>query len=119
MPPALIRLRLPPRLEQQAAKEAARLGIGPGRPIVTVHARESGYRASAGLRQRQWDEWRNANVASYFKAFRALVERGYTVVRLGDPTMTLPSICQASSISPLLLRAVNRWKCGARCAAPS
>jgi putative glycosyltransferase (TIGR04372 family) len=55
---------------------------------VTVHVRESGYRSAAGLRQRSSDHFRNANIESFFPAFRALVERGYTVVRLGDPTMT-------------------------------
>jgi putative glycosyltransferase (TIGR04372 family) len=88
MTPPPIHLRLPSGLEQEAAEAAARLGIAPDAPIVTVHVRESGYRSTAGLRQRQWDEWRNADIRSYFKALGALVERGYTVVRLGDATMT-------------------------------
>ncbi|MBM4195426.1 MAG: TIGR04372 family glycosyltransferase [Gemmatimonadetes bacterium] len=86
--PVAVRLRLPPDREAQAARGAAALGIDPSAPIVTVHVRESGYRPGSGLRQRSWDEIRNARVATFLPAFRALVKRGYTVVRLGDPTMT-------------------------------
>jgi putative glycosyltransferase (TIGR04372 family) len=85
---APIRLRLPADRERQVAREAAALGIDPVAPIVTVHVRESGYRSASGLRQRSWDEVRNARIATFRPAFRALVTRGYTVVRLGDPTMT-------------------------------
>ena len=83
-----VRLRLPASREQQVAREAAMLGISLTAPIVTVHVREAGYRSTAGLRQRSWDDIRNARIESFFEAFGALVERGYTVVRLGDPTMT-------------------------------
>ena len=55
---------------------------------MTVHVREPGYRTTAGLRQRDWDDLRNARIETYHEAFMALVARGYTVVRLGDPTMT-------------------------------
>ena len=74
--------------EREVAAEAARLGIDPNRPIVTVHVRELGFRAGAGLTQRSWDLVRNGKVATYRDAFAALVERGFTVVRLGDSTMT-------------------------------
>jgi putative glycosyltransferase (TIGR04372 family) len=82
------RLRLPRTAERDAAALAARLGITADARIVTVHVRESGYRAAAQLRQRAWDTLRNARIETYAAAFDALVERGYTVVRLGDPTMT-------------------------------
>src|SRR6185436_10511695 len=82
------RLSLPADREREAIAQAAMLGIGPTDRIVTVHVRESGYRSTAGLRQRQWDELRNARIETYFAAFNALVERGFTVVRLGDPSMT-------------------------------
>ncbi|MBI2188124.1 MAG: TIGR04372 family glycosyltransferase [Acidobacteria bacterium] len=85
---APIRLRMPADREEQTAKAAAALGIDPAAPIVTVHVRESGYRFASGLRQRGWDTIRNARIETYWPAFRALVKRGYTVVRLGDPTMT-------------------------------
>jgi len=85
---APIRLRLPADREEQVARAAVLLGIDPAAPIVTVHVRESGYRSASALRQRSWDDLRNARIATYLPAFRALVKRGYTVVRLGDPTMT-------------------------------
>ena len=86
--PAPPRLSLPVDREREAIRQAAVLGITPAARLVTVHVRESGYRSSAGLRQREWDVLRNARIDTYFKAFAALVERGYTVVRLGDPTMS-------------------------------
>jgi putative glycosyltransferase (TIGR04372 family) len=83
-----IRLQLPADREERIARDAAALGIDPSAPIVTVHVRESGYRSVSGLRQRGWDEVRNARIETFLPAFEALVERGYTVVRLGDATMT-------------------------------
>lgn len=85
---APLRLRLPPDRQEEAAREAAALGIDPAVPIVTVHVREPGYRPASGLRQRRWDDLRNAQIEAFLPAFRALVKRGYVVVRLGDPTMT-------------------------------
>jgi putative glycosyltransferase (TIGR04372 family) len=81
------RFTLPADREREAAAQARALGIADGGRIVTVHVREHGYRTAAGLRQREWDALRNARIDTYFDAFAALVERGYTVVRLGDPTM--------------------------------
>ncbi|MBI2828248.1 MAG: TIGR04372 family glycosyltransferase [Acidobacteria bacterium] len=82
-----LRLALPADRERAAIEQAAALGISLTTPLVTVHVRESGYRPAAGLRQRRWDVSRNARVETYFDAFNALVERGYTIVRLGDRTM--------------------------------
>jgi putative glycosyltransferase (TIGR04372 family) len=86
--PLQLRLALPPEHEREAARQAAVAGLGPADRIVTVHVREAGYRSAAGLRQRDWDVLRNARIETYQAAFAALVARGYTVVRLGDPTMT-------------------------------
>ena len=83
-----IRLRLPARRADQVAREAAAVGIDPAAPIITVHVREAGYRSASGLRQRRWDDLRNAQIETFVPAFRALVKRGYIVVRLGDSTMT-------------------------------
>ena len=109
--PPPIRLRLPPGLDEQTAAEASCLGIRPGMPIVTVHVRESGYRASNRLRQREWDASRNSDIASYRKAFVALVERGYAVVRLGDATMTpidVPGVVDLAT-SPARSQARELW----------
>ncbi|HXD18259.1 MAG TPA: TIGR04372 family glycosyltransferase [Vicinamibacterales bacterium] len=100
-------LRIPAERERQVAREAAGLGLDPSARLVTVHVRESGYRQRAGLRQRGWDDIRNARIESFFPAFATLVGRGYTVVRLGDPTMTpvdLPGVVDLAT-SP----ARNQW----------
>jgi putative glycosyltransferase (TIGR04372 family) len=109
MPP--IRLRLPADREEQIAREAAALGIDPAAPIVTVHVRESGYRSVSGLRQRSWDEVRNARIETFLPAFHALAERGYTVVRLGDPTMTpveMPGVVDLAT-SPARTQWLEIW----------
>jgi putative glycosyltransferase (TIGR04372 family) len=101
-----IRLRMPADQEQRAAQEAAALGIDAARPMVTVHVREGGYRPASGLRQRSWDDVRNARIATFLPAFRALVKRGYTVVRLGDATMTP---VQMRGVVDLATRPRSRW----------
>ena len=83
-----LRLELPAAADAEAVRAAARVGIRPEDRLITVHVRESGYRATAGLRQRPLDLLRNARIETYEQAFRALAARGYTVVRLGDSTMT-------------------------------
>ncbi len=89
--------RLSPAAERRAAEWAASLGIPPDRPIVTVHARERGYKLSSDGRDTYngkaayggMDEaTRNSWVETYFPAMDHLAERGYTVVRIGDSTMT-------------------------------
>jgi putative glycosyltransferase (TIGR04372 family) len=105
------RLRLPSSLEQEALASAARVGIEPSARLVTVHVRESGYRATAGLRQRGWDDLRNARIETYREAFAALVARGYTVVRLGDATMTpvtMPGVVDLAT-SPARTEALEAW----------
>lgn len=88
--------RIPVQLHASAASEATRaaaaLGIAPDAPIVTLHVREAGFKQGRELHQRKVDardeSTRNARIESYFDAIDALVADGYTVVRLGDPTMT-------------------------------
>ena len=62
-------------------------GIDPARPIVTLHVRESGYKEVLGIVDREKDSVRNADVDSYATATDWLIERGYQVVRFGDPQM--------------------------------
>ena len=102
-----LRLSLPADRERAAIEQALALGISLTAPLVTVHVRESGFRSTAGLRQRSWDTLRNARIESYAEALTALVVRGYTVVRLGDRTMTpirLPGVVDLATAP-----ARNEW----------
>ncbi|MGE0391973.1 MAG: TIGR04372 family glycosyltransferase [Vicinamibacterales bacterium] len=92
-------VRLRPAAHEQALRDARALGLAPDVPIVTVHAREAGFKLgheshdkgrpapgedSAGFRD---DSTRNIDITGYFEAIDALVAKGFTVVRLGDPSM--------------------------------
>lgn len=70
----------------RAGREA--LGLGENSRLVTLHVRESGYKAAHGSVDREKDAARNASIESYLPAIDWLVSRGYTVVRFGDPLMT-------------------------------
>lgn len=90
----LIHAPLPVRLRDgmadQAAREAERCGIDLRRPLVTIHARESGYkrgRESQDKGNARNDSVRNASIERHFEAVDLLASRGYTVVRIGDASM--------------------------------
>jgi putative glycosyltransferase (TIGR04372 family) len=82
---------LPPHLADQARETAAAIGIACGAPIVSVHAREPGYKRGREVPDlkagKQDDSFRNARIETYFDAIDHLVSQGYTVVRLGDAWM--------------------------------
>jgi putative glycosyltransferase (TIGR04372 family) len=59
-----------------------RLGLPLDRPVVVLHTREHGYHRLRG------QAFRNADVRNYIPAVRALLDRGYMVVRIGDRKMT-------------------------------
>ena len=93
----LLREPVPVRLHAAASDDAARQarahGIPPDGRLVCVHAREAGYKVGQEIQDTKPqlgrdDRTRNARIESYFAAIDYLVERGYVVVRLGDPTMT-------------------------------
>jgi len=88
-----IPIRLTRRRERQAVDAAGRAGIDPNARIVTLHVREPGYKLGREMQdvkpeRKRDDSTRNARVEDYFDAVDFLVGRGYTVVRIGDPTMT-------------------------------
>ena len=83
--PLTVRLR--PSVMATARAAAVRLGLAPDARIVTVHARESGFKALEGG-DGPADALRNARIETYLPACDLLVARGYTVVRIGDPAMT-------------------------------
>lgn len=76
-----VEVYLRPALEQNARAQAQRVGLDPAARIVTLHAREPGWRPQEG-------EWRSCDIATYRPAVDELVRRGFHVVRTGDPSMT-------------------------------
>lgn len=92
-----LRRPVPVRLHAAAAEEAARQARAHGIPadarLVCIHAREAGYKRGHEIQDTKPavgrdDRARNARIESYLQAVDYLTQHGYTVVRLGDPTMT-------------------------------
>jgi putative glycosyltransferase (TIGR04372 family) len=77
---------------QLCLRQAEALGIPAGTPTVALHVRESGYKAGHEIEHKpnatRRDSVRNANITTYFSAVDRLVNEGYTVVRIGDRSMT-------------------------------
>lgn len=73
--------------KERGEKLRRKIGIGSDTPIVTLHVREH------GLLRLSYEIHRNADIANYEAAIRLLVDKGYAVVRLGDPvSKPLPAI---------------------------
>lgn len=102
-------LRLAAGAAAPAAAVARELGLV-GARIAVVHARESGFKAAAGG-ESPADAIRNARIESYIPALERLVQRGFTVVRIGDPQMTPlrhPGIVDLAT-SPARTGALELW----------
>lgn len=85
-----VRVFLREAVAQRARDLATEFGIGPNTRIVAVHAREPGYKMGREAQDKgtkRDDSVRNARIEHHFEAMDYLVKRGYTVVRIGDPTM--------------------------------
>lgn len=83
-------LRLNDSQERIGAEELSKVGIDPKRWFVCLHVREPGFHKSW---HKSHPGTRNANVITYLRAARSIVERGGQVIRMGDPSMKrLPSI---------------------------
>jgi putative glycosyltransferase (TIGR04372 family) len=88
-----VETHLRPEAEKTARAAARAHGIAADARIVCIHARESGYKQGREMQDSKPetgrdDGARNARIESYFAACDYLVGMGYTVVRLGDPSMT-------------------------------
>ena len=86
-------VRLRPAAAERAARQAVAHGIAPDARLVCIHAREAGYKRGHEVQDTKPqdgrdDRTRNARIDTYLSAVDFLVGRGYTVVRLGDPSMT-------------------------------
>jgi putative glycosyltransferase (TIGR04372 family) len=77
---------------RRAAAYASELGIPLEGRLVAIHAREQGYKQGREIHDSKPDArndaLRNVSLATYLPAVDRLVALGYTVVRLGDPSMT-------------------------------
>lgn len=87
-----LEVSLPAPLVAEARRQALAHGIAADARIITLHAREAGYKrgqemedVKPGVRE---DAVRNAHIEHYVAAVEYLTGQGYTVVRLGDPSMT-------------------------------
>jgi putative glycosyltransferase (TIGR04372 family) len=91
-----MRTRHAVRLNTEAAARAQRnaeeLGIPAQARIVVIHAREPGFKRGREVHdrtgKRKHDDLRNARIDTYFPAVDRLVRDGYTVIRVGDRSMT-------------------------------
>ena len=86
-------VRLHPAAREDAAAQARAHGIPPDAPLVCIHAREAGYKLGTEIQDikpndGRNDQARNVQIESYFAAADYLVQHGYTVIGLGDPSMT-------------------------------
>jgi putative glycosyltransferase (TIGR04372 family) len=107
-----LRTNLRKTAELRAAHLAAACGIGAEAKLVCLHVRERGFKLGYEAQDKAKGAWddsvRNARVETHFAAIDLLVERGYTVVRIGDPTMTpvtrpgVIDLATAASRDPLL-----------------
>jgi len=85
-------VQLHPKAREEAERQARAHGIPAEGRLVCIHAREAGYKQGNEIQDTKPhdgrdDSARNVRIETYFAAVDHLVERGYTVVRLGDPTM--------------------------------
>jgi putative glycosyltransferase (TIGR04372 family) len=91
-----LRSRVPVHLTARAAAQvraaAARAGVDLDAPMVTLHVREAGWKSGREMHESKPDarndSVRNARIETYFDAMQYLVDRGFAVVRIGDPSMT-------------------------------
>ena len=82
--PPLFHYRLSPEDLEQGAHLREQFGIPPKARIVTLHVRQKGYFG----KKEGGDYYRNASIEHYLPAIEYLIQRGFYVVRLGDPSMT-------------------------------
>jgi putative glycosyltransferase (TIGR04372 family) len=78
--------------ERRGQELAAGFGLDASSRLVCLHVRERGYKLGAEAQDKgshAWDDSvRNARIETHMPAVDHLVDRGYTVVRIGDSTMT-------------------------------
>lgn len=86
-----LEMRIAPDVLAQANADAAAVGVTDDMKLVAVHCREDGYKTGRDTDSKgslRADATRNARIETHFEAIDYLVGLGYTVVRVGDPSMT-------------------------------
>ncbi|NLH16393.1 MAG: TIGR04372 family glycosyltransferase [Phycisphaerae bacterium] len=78
----LLYFQLSPEDHQKGRQLRRAMGIPDGAPIVTLHVREA-----ATKPKKTYHNYRDADIANYLPTIQYLLSRGYTVVRLGDPSL--------------------------------
>lgn len=69
------------------ASEMETLGLPAGAPFVTLHVRDNGSKTGSWENSGTLDDYRNADVLTYLQAVDLITQRGWYVVRVGDPGM--------------------------------
>lgn len=78
----LLYFRLSSEDHQRGRDLRRAMGIPEDAPVVTFHVREPNTKPELA-----YHTYRDADIANYLPAVEYLISRGYTVVRLGDPTL--------------------------------
>ncbi len=95
----VVPMHLPTAKTAELDRLALKLGVDPDRPVVTLHVREAGFKKGAEVHDKflargaergtfRDDTVRNNTIENYLPAIELLTGRGFSVVRLGDKSMT-------------------------------
>lgn len=79
-------ITLPAPFQQKGRQWLRRMGVPDQSWFACLHVREAGFHREKDAPDDQ-NKLRNADIANYLEAIRAVTERGGWVVRMGDPTM--------------------------------
>lgn len=79
--------RLPSDMADQASSDALAAGVDLDARLATLHVRESGFKSGLGG-ESPADAIRNARIDDYRLACDRLASAGFTIVRVGDPSMS-------------------------------
>ncbi len=63
------------------------IGLPTGAPFVTLHVRDNGSKTGSWENAGSSDDFRNADILTYLNAVELITQRGWYVVRVGDPAM--------------------------------
>ena len=79
-----VQVNLTSKQEERAKPNLEKLGMQEGQPFVCLYVRDPSFEK---LRCSEGSNIANADIKRFIKAILTMTERGYYVVRMGDPTM--------------------------------